>query len=826
MPKAANPFGMFFCGKLDLLKETIRANIMDKKAQQTLAYPAVLAELSGYCDFPPSKEKALNLQPSTSLAEAEHMQNTTAQAFDFLSVNPEASIGEAQDIRECLRDIKRRILPETSQLLALKHTLIAARNLQRLIERRKDNIPLLWEMAERLPSSLGIVDRISRTISEKGEILDSASEKLGKIRKEQHIRHERLLSRLQRMVKDPKINQYLQENIITQRDGRYVLPIRADFKGKIKAIVHDQSASGATIFIEPLTIVEMNNRIRELQLEERDEQRRILAELVQAISEHTELLEEMIGLLAEIDLVFAKAKYAEALNAHKPVLHPMKPQNGKKHPGVVIRLLQARHPLLNPETVVPIDIELDSQTYAMVITGPNTGGKTVTLKTIGLLVLMAQSGLHIPTRPGSEISVFGNVFADIGDEQSIEQSLSTFSSHITNIIRILAQADRKSLVLLDELGAGTDPQEGAALARALLDHLLERGIASIVTTHHPELKAYAHATPGIVNACVEFDLETLKPTYHLTIGLPGRSNALAIAERLGLPKDIIKSARTELDPLDSRADELLTEIHRQRKLTQEARQKAEEYRRQTEKIHLELTDRLNRIEEERIALLEKARREAQEELQEIKKAFRRIRNDLRRISQPAETVETIRHIETQVAKLEEQLQETVLPENQPLPPLTPPAPLKVGSKVRLRSLNAEGIITALSEEEAEVQVGNLRVRTRRAELEGKQPPADRPGHPHQENQPAQIIMPAHNSPGIELDLRGKRADEALDSLESYLDKAFLTGLPWVRIIHGKGSGKLREVVRSALKSHPHVRSFEAGKTGEGGDGVTIAIIRP
>jgi len=588
-----------------------------------------------------------------------------------------------------------------------------------------------------------------------------------------------------------------------------------------------------------LSVVEHNNEFRELQLAERDEERRILAELSQQVGIQAGNILNTVEMVAELDLCFAKAKYSDDLAASEPVLHSI-PKPSNRHPGTIIRLYQARHPLLDPATVVPIDVELDPQTYAMVVTGPNTGGKTVTLKTIGLLVLMAQSGLHIPAHSGSEISLFHNVYADIGDEQSIEQSLSTFSGHVTNIVRILEQADRRSLVILDELGAGTDPQEGAALARALLTHLLDRGITTLVTTHHPELKAFAHSTPGVVNASVEFDLETLRPTFHLTIGLPGRSNALAIAQRLGMPEPIITSARSELSPTDIRAEDLLDEIHRQRDLTRKARTAAENARHEAETMRAELAKRLEKIEDERMQVLEKARREAEEQVEAVQDELREVRRQLARTRQPLEVIE---EVEEKIEELQESIE---LPVERRAPEKSVSSirrAVRLGDKVRLHSLNTQGVVTSLGEEEAEVQVGVLRIRTRLAELqivgEDMPPTAGSYGLPtarellaatHSTATGNRVAGSTHapsrqiyaESPGIELDLRGQRSEEALDALERYLDSAYLAGLPWVRIIHGKGTGKLRQAVREALSQSPHVKSFESGGDTEGGEGVTVA----
>ena len=420
-----------------------------------------------------------------------------------------------------------------------------------------------------------------------------------------------------------------------------MIPLRTDFKGRIKSIVHDQSASGSTLFVEPLATVELNNAWQEAILAEQNEIRRILSELSVKVGEEHDVLVGMLDALAEFDLVLARARYAEDLHASEPILVPFHKPGEAHHPGSTIRLSKARHPLLSPEQVVPITVDLDEQTFCVVLTGPNTGGKTVTLKTVGLLSLMAQAGLHIPAQSGSQISFFKHIFADIGDEQSIEQSLSTFSGHITNIVHILNMAGRDSLVLLDELGAGTDPQEGSALARAILTHLVGKSIPSLVATHYPELKAYAHSTPGVTNASLEFDLRTLRPTYHLTIGLPGRSNALAIASRLGLPGEIIENAKQWLDPNDLKADDLLGEIHRQRDAARKDREKVEKTKLDTERLHIEYARRLDQVEEERRSILEKTQRESLEELATLKGEVEILRKELIKTHQPLEKVKSI-----------------------------------------------------------------------------------------------------------------------------------------------------------------------------------------
>ncbi len=810
---------------------------MDEKTLHTLEYTKILERLAGYCAFAASADKARSLRPSTQIEEARARQAETTEAVQLLVTHADLTIGGARDVRAPVDLALHGGVLDPSDLLDIKSTLIAGRNLARTFERLQSQFPYLFAMASLFPPPGGLVDAITRTLSERGEVLDSASEKLANLRRELRVAHDRLMTKLQRMVNDPHTTPYLQEALITQRDGRYVLPLRSEFKGRVKAIIHDQSASGATLFVEPIAVVDLNNKFRELELAERDEVRRILYQLSQQVAAQAGDIQQTLETIADLDVAFACAKYSEDLRGTEPRLVPFPKRKEappsvavplpkeSRHPGSVIHLYQARHPLLDPQTVVPIDVELDEQTFAMIITGPNTGGKTVTLKTVGLLALMAQSGLHIPAHSGSEISLFHNIYADIGDEQSIEQSLSTFSGHITNIKHILEKADRRSLVILDELGAGTDPQEGAALARAILTHLLERGITTLVTTHHPELKAFAHSTPGVVNASAEFDLETLRPTFHLTVGLPGRSNALAIAQRLGLPASIVAAARSEINPEDLRAEDLLDEIHRQRDLARQARSSADKAHQEAESLRLELSRRLEKIEDERRTVLLKAQSEAEQQTKELQDELHDLRRMLERNRQPLDALQSV---EDRLETLEEAVEKPVERKMQSVGDRPLKRAVRLGDKVRLKSLNTQGVITTLGEEEAEVQVGMLRVRARLSDLtpisatqnqpETGQQPDSRKIATRVSSDPSTYTA----SPGIEVDLRGKRAEDALEDLERYLDAAYLAGLPFVRIIHGKGTGKLRQAVREALTSHPHVKSFESGGDKEGGDGVTVA----
>jgi DNA mismatch repair protein MutS2 len=699
--------------------------------------------------------------------------------------------------------------------------LISARTLRRHFEKSEEHYPVLHAIASDLIVDTGLVDAINQTLDERGNVLDSASQTLANTRSQLHVAHNRLTTKLQKIISSKKIAPMLQEPLITQRDGRFVIPLRAEFKGRIKAVIHDQSSSGATLFIEPLQVVELNNQVRELELEERDEIRRILTVLSERVSHWGDEIVLTVEALAALDLAFAKARYADAIRANEPELLAFETRPKAQHPGSHLRLEQARHPLLDPDTVVPIDLVLDSDCYALVITGPNTGGKTVTLKTAGLLVLMAACGLHIPAAPGSALTLFRSVFADIGDEQSIEQSLSTFSGHISNIIQILEKADPFSLVLLDELGAGTDPQEGSALAQALLSAFLERGITTLVATHFSSLKAFAHVTQGIRNASVEFDIESLRPTYHLTIGLPGRSNALAIAKRLGLDEGIVAQAETMVSPEETQADVLLDEIREQRDLAHKARQESEQIQEGIRSKEVELLKRLDQIEDERRDLIEQAREGAQQELAEVHTELEGIKRRLAIAGQPLETVTAI------AEELEDLEAEVDLPvprqrQNEPLQI----ANIRLGDTVYLRSIDTEGVVTSLGEEQVEVQVGRLRVRARLSELEiSRTKGNDATRSEVDEVAPTRSMGLPGTSASVEIDLRGRATDEALDELDRQLDSAYLAGVPFLRVIHGKGTGKLRDAIRNSLKGNRYALSFEAGLAAEGGDGVTVIKLR-
>jgi DNA mismatch repair protein MutS2 len=773
----------------------------------TLEFPKVLTHLAACASFSAGEERVQALVPSTDLQEVRWWLETTSEARALLDAKPDITLGGAHDVRPQVEAAQRSAALPPPELLDVRDTLTAARNLQRALTRMKEQFPRLAVVAGRIRPCPEVVTEIDRCLDARGSVRDDASPELARIRREARIAHDRLQDKLQNIIGSPRNAPYLQEIIVTQREGRYVIPLKADFKGRIRGIVHDVSASGATIFIEPLSVVDLNNAWRELELAEKQELNRLLAALSALIADHADEIVCSVEALADLDLAFAKANYAEAIDAIAPELVPL--GHGPK-----IRFLGARHPLLDAEKVVPIDVALDDETHVVVITGPNTGGKTVSLKTVGLLTLMVQAGLHIPAEAGSALSPFETVYADIGDEQSIEQSLSTFSSHLTNILSFIDDADGHSLVLLDELGAGTDPAEGAALARALLDHFRERGAMTFVATHYPELKTYAQLTPGVCNASVEFDPETLSPTYKLSIGLPGRSNAFAIARRLGLPDAIVEAAREMVSPEDLHAEDMLADIHSLRLQEAQARDATNAARSEADRLSRQLRDRLDAIEEERQEVLEQAREEAASELGALRSEMRALR---RRLQAAAAPVGVVSAIEQDAKALEEELLEPEEPAPLPVPD-TSLHPIRPGDTVRVRPLNAKGSVIEIDGAEAEVQVGPARTRVKRADLEliAATPLEIKPASR------GYRVIRSTRSPGEQIDLRGCIVEEALEQVDRHLDAASLAGLPWVRIIHGKGTGALRRAVREFLADHPLVSSYQPGARNEGGEGVTVA----
>ena len=801
---------------------------MDTKSRYTLEFDKVLDILAGYTSFSAGEELARSLQPTTDEDIAREWQTLTTEARLLLETHTSVTIGSTHDVREACDNSERGFTLPAEHLQAISDTIAAARNLKRALLKAEDEFPQLAAIAYLVEDCPGIVSAINTTIDERGQVLDSASSKLAKIRTDMRVVHGRIQDKLQKLVNSSQ-NQYLQEPIVSMRSGRYVVPLRADAKGRVKGIVHDQSGTGATLWVEPMHTVELNNEYRGLQIQEQDEINRVLKALSAKVAEQSDSIKRVVERMAELDLIFARAKYAAVIDGVEPDFvtwrefeqpKPPKHENERKkwtppppilHPGSTIWIKNARHPLLPPDEVVPTDLTLDEDIFTVLITGPNTGGKTVSLKTLGLMVLMAQSGMHLPA-VDAHMTIFDNVFADIGDEQSIEQSLSTFSAHMTNIIRIVAQIDDRSLVLFDELGSGTDPAEGAALAQAVINFLRDKGATSFVATHYPELKLYADEQQGATNASLMFDIETLSPTFEMAIGIPGKSNAFAIARRLGLDDTILDEAMRLNGSGSNEAESMLDAIYdlREKMAAEEAVTRLA--LREVEEERDSLIRRNEQIEEERKQIMEEAQEEAQQKIAAIEEELRQARRQIR----DAQSLNKLKQASKRVAKIGEDKVEAIAPKpkKEARKPTVNSTDLQVGDKVQVKALNTEGEIVSLSKYEAMVAVGRLQMRCKLSDLEFK-------GKREVEPEPEFVATRTSSSPGLELDIRGQRVEEGLREVTAFLDRAYLSKMPWVRVIHGKGTGKLRTAVRRSLKSHPSVASWEEGKDGEGGSGVTV-----
>ncbi|HLH73136.1 MAG TPA: endonuclease MutS2 [Chloroflexota bacterium] len=793
---------------------------MNQKTLELLEFPRIRGQLASFCGFSASKDLALAIEPSTDGILVAQRQSLTSEAVRVLNQRPGLTVGAATDVRPFADRARRGGLLDAQELLAIRATIISARAVRAAVTSLSSLAPKLAELASEIVDCPALERAIGRCLGEAGDVLDSASPELARLRSEIRIAHQRLLDRLHDIVYGGTYRHALQEPVITMREGRYVVPVRSDARGQLRGLIHDRSSSGQTIYVEPLATVDLNNRWRELQLEEQHEIERIMRELSDQVASHAEAIEASVTALASVDFALAKARLAAEQQATEPIL--------EINPGAVgsrgLRLINARHPLLHGRAV-PINLWLGDDFQVMVITGPNTGGKTVALKTAGLLTLMAQAGLHIPADPGSQIHIFDDVRADIGDEQSIEQSLSTFSSHLRNVVAIVEAARANVLVLLDEVGAGTDPAEGSALARAILRYLLNRGAWVIATTHYSELKAFAHDTPGMTNASVEFNPETLTPTYRLQIGLPGRSNALAIAARLGLERTILDEAERLLDPGQIQVENLLEGIHAERRRAEQTLAALEAERQDIARIRAELVRRLDHIEEERRELLRRARQEAENELADLRAQLRQAAAVLQRTERSrGELVAAAQALE---AASRQMARPAAMPSRLPgLPSLPRPAGagrVAVGDRVRVRSLERDGEVVAILDDGAavEVHIGNfkLKVGTDDVERLGR---AAEVTVPRVATGPTVWNLERREAPPRQLDLRGWRAEQVVPELERYLNDAYMAGLSSVRIVHGKGTGVLRQVVRDYLASTGLVSQFETADQREGGEGATVA----
>jgi len=784
---------------------------MEHESFRPLEFNIVRAQLAAHTAFSASELLARELEPSDDAGHVKTLQQETTEARRLLDQQPQLGVGSARDVRGLTRTARVGGMIQAFEFLDLRGTLLSARNVKKNILRVQENFPRLAFIATSLSDASRVIDEIGRVFNDNGEIADDASPELARIRRELKIAQQRVMERLQHLITSSQYAKYLQEALITQRDGRYVVPVRAEAKGRIHGIVHDTSASGATLFIEPLAVVELGNRVRELAIQEQREIDRILRELTALVGEHADAIDYTVETLAQLDLAFAKAKYAAQLKAVAPII-----DTGSREQPAYLELLQARHPLLDPETVVPTSLELSRAFSILIITGPNTGGKTVSLKTVGLLALMSQSGLHIPAQEGSRLPVYSGIFADIGDEQSIEQSLSTFSGHLKNIIRILRDADSKSLLLFDELGAGTDPVEGAALARAIVENLLERKIPALVATHYAELKAFAHTTPNVQNASMEFDLETLAPTYRLILGLPGRSNAFAIAQRLGLERALVERARENVGKSNEELETLLSQLKKAREETAREQARATAARESEERASKQARRELADTQRQRSEILRNTREQARAELEAARAELSRLKREWREGGLNRDAVKRAENDLDALESASNALQAPP-PRTERTPLRSPAERIRIGDRVYVPSLNQYGDVVNIGSDLV-VQVGSFRMNLPPDQVEVQA----RSTVPQKTISQTTVVFPDAESPGMEVHLRGMRAEDALETLEKYLDRAVMAGLPYVRVVHGKGTGTLRKLARDLLHASPLVTSYETAEASEGGDGVTVA----
>lgn len=792
---------------------------MNTKVLNTLEYNKIIALLEDKADSEPAKKLCRELLPSTDLEEIRKNQLMTADALNRLFKKGGTSFGSNSDLGFSLKSLE---IGSTLSILELLKIASLLDNVSRIkIFGRKDREDApddsLSEYFEQLTPLTQVANEIRRCILGEDEIADDASPKLKSIRRSMIQTNEKIRSQLNSMLTGA-YRTYLQDAVITMRDNRYCIPIKAEYKGQVNGMVHDQSATGSTYFIEPAAVVDLNNKLRELELEEREEIAIILASLSAMAGEHTEELTMNQKLMTELDFIFAKAELAMDMNATAPVFHD----------DHYINIRKGRHPLLDKKKVVPIDIHLGKDFDLLVITGPNTGGKTVSLKTVGLFVLMGQAGLHIPALDRSELSVFSEVYADIGDEQSIEQSLSTFSSHMKSIVHILKHADADSLCLFDELGAGTDPTEGAALAIAVLNFLHDRGIRTMATTHYSELKIYALSTSFVENACCEFNVETLQPTYRLLIGIPGKSNAFAISSKLGLSDEIIDAAREQIGSQDKSFEDVIADLEQSRITIEKEQQEIARYKEHIRSLQEQLKQKNEKIDQAKDRILREANEKAKEILQEAKE----IADETIRDFNKADAGTDIRELERKRQRVRDKISEKneklsvgsgrKEPERKGLDPKK----LQKGDAVRVLSMGLKGTVSTLPDAKGNlfVQCGIMRTQANIKDLALlNEPVVTAPGL--QRSGAGRIKMSKSLSVSTEINLLGKTVDEALPALDKYLDDAYLAHMPSVRVVHGKGTGALRNAVHSHLKRLKYVKEFRLGEYGEGDAGVTIVTFK-
>lgn len=784
---------------------------MEKRVLKTLEYDKILAMLKERASCCISRELVDTMEPSGDFDTVERELKLTAEAETLFYKTGRSPVDDFPDMRHCLERMHAALFLSTGELLGIASCLKAARIAKDILAKEVGEESYLYNLAGLLITHRSAEEEINRCIINEDEIFDGASPALARIRRAMRLANEKVREKLNSMIRSIAYQKYLQEPIITIRNGRFVIPVKQEYRQQVPGLIHDQSSSGATLFIEPSAVVELGNEYKKLLAEEADEIERILTELTAMLAPYADEIREDLNIMGQIDLVFAKAKLSRELNAVMPRLN----RNN------YVRIVCGRHPLIPADRVVPIDIWIGKDYRSLIITGPNTGGKTVTLKIVGLFALMVQSGIFVPANEGSEFSVFEHIYADIGDEQSIEQSLSTFSSHMKNIVGILDKADENSLVLLDELGAGTDPIEGAALAMSILEELNDRHCICVSTTHYSEIKAFAMTHEGMENASMEFDIDRLCPTYRLYIGIPGKSNAFEISSRLGLPSSIIDKAKSFLKGEDVRFEDIISSAQSQHRIAEEERKMAEEARAELEKLRADAERERKKLDEDRNRLQAKAKEDAKRIVADTKREMEKLIVEIRSIKDIDRSAadraiqaarDTLRATETAVNE-----KEAIKKEDNTKPPKT----VRAGDTVNIVTLDQKATVLSAPDSKGEVmvQAGVMKLNVKLKDIrliEEKKAAAPTSG---------KVGLGAGKQVGLELDVRGMLVDEANIIVDRYLDDAYNAGLSEVNIIHGKGTGALRTGIQAFLKRHPLVKGYRMGSYGEGDAGVTVVTLK-
>ena len=790
---------------------------MNERNLRVLEFPKILEMLAALTVTEPGQEAARALEPSGDAATVRRWQAETEEATSVTAYTGGNPMAYFTDVRPFLKLAKAGGILSPKALLQVADALKAARTVRSALVTDREDTPYLTEMGSRLATNRGLEEEIFDAIISEDEISDHASPDLYDIRRKMRLLNDRVRDKLNGIIRSATMQKYLMDAIVTMRNGRYVVPVKAECRASVPGIVHDQSGTGSTLFIEPMAVVEAGNELKQWTIKEKNEIERILGMFSQSIAPDADLIANNLDLLARLDVIFAKASLARQMRAVPPKL------NEEGH----VRLIQARHPLIDPEQVVPSTLWLGEEFTTLVITGPNTGGKTVTLKTVGLLSLMAQAGLQIPAAYGSELAIFDEVFADIGDEQSIEQSLSTFSSHMTNIVEILRQVTPRSLALFDELGAGTDPTEGAALAMAILNHLLNMKVTTMATTHYSELKVFALSTPGVENASVEFNVETLRPTYRLSIGVPGKSNAFEISRKLGLPEFLIEDAGKRLSQDAVRFEDVIANAEYHRQIAEKERELAEQAHIETQRLRDEAEKLQRELAARRDTELRKAKEEARKVLQKAQRESEQIIADLKKQRSAGVKEHELHNLRAQLqGAIDENTEKIAADEGLG----SVPTSLKVGDTVLLVNLNTKATVVTAPDARGEctVQAGALKLKANMADMRTARP--DKPEKPRG-RQPAKgngggaYVNIAPRAVQTECDVRGMNLEEAIAEVDAFLDSALINKLSQLYIIHGKGTGTLRSGIQQHLKRCGAVKSFRLGKYGEGEDGVTVVTLK-